>query len=224
MAPVSMVLHVSYMRSVCSKEWRTGRQMISWAVRHGVAEECIQICVGLRVVKRSRIALDRICKVVARKQWLRWLTNFSKEACYIWPGMRCMALPQASVPSGESTIAVMQADSRKLVHTGPTKPSRLFLADRGALHFRKLLRSIVRPDIVVWVDNSSMPSFGQSSQTQCLSRCHRNSGVAHNPPSPFSRLPSGWGPQRKKFFGWFLPLYALVLSPLLGIPKNAGVM
>ena len=64
-----------------------------------------------------------------------------------------MALPQAAVPSGESTIAVMRADSRKLVHAGLTKPSRLSIADQGALQFRKLWRSIVRRDIVVWVDN-----------------------------------------------------------------------
>ena len=64
-----------------------------------------------------------------------------------------MALPQAAVPSGESTIAVMRADSRKLVHAGLTKPSRLSIADQGALHFRKMWRSIVRRDIVVWVDN-----------------------------------------------------------------------
>ena len=28
MAPISMALHVSYMRSFCKKEWRTGHQMI----------------------------------------------------------------------------------------------------------------------------------------------------------------------------------------------------
>ena len=36
-------------------------------------------------------------------------------------------------PSGESTIAVMRADSRKLVHAGINKPSRLSIADQGAL-------------------------------------------------------------------------------------------
>ena len=92
-------------------------------------------------------------KVLARKQWARWLTNFSNEAYYVWLGMRRMALPQAAVPSGESTIAVMRADSRKLVHAGITKPSRLSIADQGALQFRKLWRSIVRRDIVMWVDN-----------------------------------------------------------------------
>ena len=64
-----------------------------------------------------------------------------------------MGLPQAAVPSGESTINVMRAYNRKLVHAGLTKPSRLSIADQGALQFRKLLRSIVRRDIVVWVDN-----------------------------------------------------------------------
>ena len=52
MAAVSMALHVSYMRSLCTKEWRTGRQMILSAVRHGVAKEFIKFCAGLRVNKR----------------------------------------------------------------------------------------------------------------------------------------------------------------------------
>ena len=56
-------------------------------------------------------------------------------------------------PQCESTIAVLRADSRKLVHTGLTKPSRWSIADHGALQFHKLCRSIVRRDIVVWVDN-----------------------------------------------------------------------
>ena len=152
MAPVSMALHVTYMRSLCKKEWRTGREMILSVVRHGVAQEFIQFCAGLRVNKRSRITLDRIRKALARKQWPRWLTNFSKEAYYVWLGMRRMALPQAAVPGGKSTIALMRADSRKLVHAGLTKPSRLSIAEQGALLFRKLWRSIVRRDIVVWVD------------------------------------------------------------------------
>ena len=80
-------------------------------------------------------------------------TTFSKEAYYVWPGMCRMILPQASVPDGESTIAIMRADCRKLVHTSLTKSSRLSIADRGALQFRKLWRSIVRRDIVVWADN-----------------------------------------------------------------------
>ena len=153
MAPVSMALHVSYMRSLCKKECRTGHQMILSAVRHGVAKEFIKFCAGLRVNKRSRITLDRICKVLARKQWPRWLTNFSNDAYYVWRCMRRMALPQAAVPSGESTIAVMRADRRKLVHAGLTKLSRLSIADPGALHFRKRWLGIVRRAIVVWVDN-----------------------------------------------------------------------
>ena len=153
MAPVSMALHVSYMRSLCKKEWRTSRQMILAAMRHGVAKEFIQFFAAVRVNTRSCITLDRIRKALARKQWPRWLTNFSKEAYHVWLGMRRMALPQAAVPSGESTIAVMRADSCKLVHAGVTKLSRLSIADQGALRFRKLWRSIVRRDIVVWVDN-----------------------------------------------------------------------
>ena len=51
--------------------------------------------------------------------------------------MRRMALPQAAVPSGESTIAVTPAHSRKLVHARLTKPYRLSIADQGALQFRK---------------------------------------------------------------------------------------
>ena len=153
MAPVSIALHVSYRRSLCKKEWRTGSQMILLAVRQGVAKEFIQLCAGLRVDKRSRITLDRIRNAPARKQWPRWLTNFSKEAYYVWLGVCRMALPQAAVPGGQSTVAVMRADTRKLVHEGPSKPSRLSVADEGALQFRKLWCSIVRRDIVVWVDS-----------------------------------------------------------------------
>ena len=153
MAPVSMALHVSYMRSLCKKELRIGRQMILSAVCHGVAEEFVQFFAGLCVNKRSRITLDRICKAVAQKQWPRWLTNFSKEVYYVWLGMRRKALPQAAIPSGESTIVVMRANSLKLVQAGLTKPSWLSIADQGALQFRKLWRSIVRHDIVVWVGN-----------------------------------------------------------------------
>ena len=127
--------------------------MILSAVRHGVAKEFIRFCAGLRVYKRSRITPDRIRKVLARKQWARWPTNFSKEAYYVWLGMRRMALPQAAVPSGEITIAVMRAYNRKLVHASLPKPSRLSIADQGALQFRKQWRSIVRRDIVVWVGN-----------------------------------------------------------------------
>ena len=87
MAPVSIVLHVSYMRSLCWNEWRTGSQLMLSAVRHGVAEKFVQFYAGLRVNKGSRIMLDRIRKAVARKQWPRWLTNFSKEAHYVWLGM-----------------------------------------------------------------------------------------------------------------------------------------
>ena len=90
---------------------------------------------------------------VGTKTMAALATNFSKEAYYVWLRMRRMALPQAVVPSRESTIAVMRANSRKLVHDGLTKPSRLSIADQGALQFRKLWRSIVRCDIVVWVDN-----------------------------------------------------------------------
>ena len=99
------------------------------------------------------LRLTAFARAVARKQWPRWLTNFSKEAYYVWLGMRRMALPQAAIPSGESTIVVMRADNRKLVHAGLTKPSRLSIADHGALQFRIVWRSIVRRDIVVWVDN-----------------------------------------------------------------------
>ena len=67
-------------------------------------------------------------------------------------GCVCVAW-QVAVLSGESTIAVMRANSRKLVHAGLTKPSRLSIADQGALQFRKLWRIVVRRDIVVWVDN-----------------------------------------------------------------------
>ena len=189
MAPVSMALHVSYMQSLCQKDWRTGRQMILSAGRHGVAEEFVPFCAGLRVNKRPCITLDRICKVLARKQWPRWLFNFSKEAYYVWLRMRRMALPQATIRSSESTIVVMRADSLELVHVGLTKPSRLSIADQGALQFRKLWRSIVRRDIVVWVDNCWHAQL-RANPVKRLSRCHRHSGVAHNPPpSPFSWPP-----------------------------------
>ena len=184
-----MSLHVSYMQSLCKKDRRTGRQMILSVVRHGVAKEFIKFCAGLRVNKRTGITLDRIRKVLARKQWPRWLTNFSKEAYYVWLGMRRMVLPQAAVPSGESTIAVMRADGRKLVHAGLTKPSRLSIADQGALQFRKLWRSIVRRDIMVWVDNSWHAQFRANPVKANVFRCDRHSGVAHNPPSSFSWPP-----------------------------------
>ena len=148
-----MALHVSYMRSLCKKEWRTGRQMILSAVLHGVAEKFVQVYASLRVNKRSRIMLDSIRKVVARKQWQLWLTNFSKQAYYVCLGMHRMALPQGDVPSGESTIAVMRAHRRKLVHACLTNPSRMCIAKQGALQFRKLWRSIVGCGIVVRVDN-----------------------------------------------------------------------
>ena len=67
MAPVSMVLHVSYMPSLCKKEWHTSRQMILSAVRHGVAVKFVQFCAGLRVNKQSRVTLDCIRMPVARK-------------------------------------------------------------------------------------------------------------------------------------------------------------
>ena len=123
-----MALHVSYMRSLCKKEWRTSRQVILSAAQHGVAEEFVQFCAVLPVNKLSRSIVDRIGKAVARKQWPRWLTNFPKEAYYVWLRIRRMALPQVAVPSGESTIAVMRADNRKLVHASLTKPSRLSIA------------------------------------------------------------------------------------------------
>ena len=152
-----MSLHVSYMRSLCKTEWRTGRQMILSAVRHGVAKEFIKFCAGLRVNKRTRITLDRIRKVLARKQWPRWLTNFPKEAYYVWLGMRRMALPQAAVPSGESTIAVMRADSRKLVHAGITKPSR---ETRG--HYSSGNCGVALFAVILWCGwtTGGMPSFG----------------------------------------------------------------
>ena len=112
--------------------------MILSAMGHGVAEEFLQFCPRLRVNKRPHITLDRIRKAVARKQWPRWLTNFSKEAYYVWLGIRCMALPQGPIPIGESTIAVMRADNRKLVHAGLTKPFRMSFVDHGALQLHKL--------------------------------------------------------------------------------------
>ena len=127
--------------------------MISSHVPHGVAEKFVQFCAVLCVDKWSCITLDRIRKAVARKQWAPWLTNFSKQAYYVWVGVRRMALPQGAVTSGESTIAVMRADCRKLVHAGLTKPSQMSIADQGAFQFHKLLRTIVRRDIEVAVDN-----------------------------------------------------------------------
>ena len=59
-----------------------------------------------------------------------------------------------------STISTWRIIRRKLVHAGLTKPSRLSIADQGALQFRKLWRSIVRRDIVVWVDNWWHAQFG----------------------------------------------------------------
>ena len=92
-----MSLHVSYMRSLCKTEWRTGRLMILSAVRHGVAKEFIRFCAGLRVNKRTRITIDRIRKVLARKQWPRLLTNFSRRP--IMYGWGCVAWPCHKRPS-----------------------------------------------------------------------------------------------------------------------------
>ena len=118
-----------------------------------VAKEFILFCAGQRVNKRSRIALDRPRKAFARIQWPRRPTNCSKQAFYVWLGMRPMALPQAAVPIGENTIAVMRADGHKLVHAGRIKQSRLSIADQGALQLRKVWRSIVRRGILVSVDS-----------------------------------------------------------------------
>ena len=153
MAPVSKALHVSYMRSLCKKDCRTGHRVILWAMRHGVAEKFVQFCAGLRVIKRSCITLDHICKAVARKLWPRCRTNFSNEAYHVWLGMRRMALPQSAVPSGDSAIVVLRAHGRMVVHASLTRPSRMSNEDHGALQLRKLWRSIVRRCIVVWVDN-----------------------------------------------------------------------
>ena len=103
--------------------------MILSAMRHGVQQDFVPFYAGLRVNKQSRITLDRIRKAALGKQWPRWQTNFSKGACYVWLGMRRMALPQAAVPTGESTIDVMRADIRKLVHAPLTKPSWFSIAD-----------------------------------------------------------------------------------------------
>ena len=87
-------------------------------------------------------------------------------------------------PSGESTIAFMQAESRKLVHAAVTKPSQLSIANQGALQFRKLWRSIVGRDIVVWVDNSWDAQFWANpvKPNVCL---HVNAiAVLHTTPLP----------------------------------------
>ena len=104
--------------------------------------------------------------------------------------MRRMALPQAAVPNGESTIAVMRAGSCKLVHTGISKPSRLCIADQGALQFRKLWRSIVRRDIVVWVDNWWHAQFRANPVKPNVYPDVTAIAVLHTtPPSPFSWPP-----------------------------------
>ena len=109
-----------------------------------------------------------------------------------------MVLPQRAVPNGESTIAVMRADSRKLVHTGLNKPSRMSIADKGALQFRKLWRSIVWRDIVVWVDNWWHAEFlgNRVKPTVCLNVIAI--AVLHTTPLPLflghrSVRPSGPG-------------------------------
>ena len=78
-----------------------------------VAEEFIAFCAGLQVNKRSSITLDHIRKAVAQNQWPRWLTNLFKEAYYVRLCMRRMALPQATVPSGESTIDALRGDKQQ---------------------------------------------------------------------------------------------------------------
>ena len=106
-----------------------------------------------------------------------------------------MALPQAAVPIGESTIAVMRANSRKLVHARFTKPSRLSIADQGALQLRKLWRSIVRPHIVVRVDNWWLAQLRANSVKPNVCLDVTAIAVLHTtPPSPFSWSPESTRP------------------------------
>ena len=96
-----------------------------------------------------------------------------------------MALPQGAVLSGESTIAVMRADSRKLVHAGLTKPSRISIAHQGALQFCKQWRTIVRRDIVVWVDNWWHAQFGVNSVKPNVCLHVTAIAVLHTTPFPY---------------------------------------
>ena len=76
------------------------------------------------------VVLDTHIRIVIQK------FPYGPFAKATWLGMHRMALPQAAVPSGENTIDLMRANSRKLVHSGLTKPSQMSIADPVALQFR----------------------------------------------------------------------------------------
>ena len=71
-----------------------------------------------------------------------------------------MALPQAAVSSGESTIAAMRADSRKLVHVGLTKPSRCLLQTRGYSSSRNCGVVLFAVILCCGWTTGGMPNFG----------------------------------------------------------------
>ena len=73
-----------------------------------------------------------------------------------------MALPQGVASNGESTIVVMRANNRKLVHVRLIKPSPMSIAGQGASHFGKVRPSIITGCIVASVDNWWHAQFGHN--------------------------------------------------------------
>ena len=66
MAMDSMVLPVTYMRSLCKKDEHIGGQMVLSGVPHAVAEKFVHLYAALRVNKKSRVMLIYIRKAVAK--------------------------------------------------------------------------------------------------------------------------------------------------------------
>ena len=190
MATVSMALHVGYMQSLCKKEWRTGRQMILSAVRHGVAKEFIRFCAGLRVNKWFCITLDRICMVLARKQWPRWLTNFSRRpimygwVCVAWC---CLKRPSSVVRAPLQSCG--QTAASWCTHVSPSHPGCL-LQTRGHCSSGNWGVALFAVNCGVGGQLVACPCSGQSSKPNvCLDVT--TIAVLHTTPLPhFLRHPS----------------------------------
>ena len=150
MAPVSMALHVSYMRSFCKKEWRTSRQMILSAVRHGVAEEFIQFCAGLRVNKRCALHLTAFTR--------QWHQNNGRVGYLIFPrrvimyGWVCVAWRCHKLPS-----PVVRAPLLLCRQTAASSARR---SQQGIPVVYCRPRGIAVPQIVAWHCSASYCGVG----------------------------------------------------------------
>ena len=94
-----------------------------------------------------------------------------------------MALPQGADPVVRVPLLLCgQTTASWCTRVSASHPRFRSIADQGALQSPKLWCSIVRRGIVAWVDKWWRAHYGQSSEPQRLSRCHRNSYFANNPP------------------------------------------